>query len=83
MLEIKLGDIVERVVTIKGSNLPPVKEIVCIDEEMLQSFEMLKEAPEDVKEIFKYLDIDYKKIWRLQGKDYILIWEEKDESRNY
>lgn len=76
MLEIKLGDIVERVVTIKGSNLPPVKEIVCIDEEMLKSFEMLKEAPEDVKEIFKYLEIEYTKIWRLKGKDYILIWEE-------
>lgn len=83
MVEIKLGDIVERVVTIKGSDLPPSKQIVCIDEEMLDSFELLKEAPADIKKVFNLLEIEYTKIWRLQGKDYILIWEEKDESRNY
>lgn len=83
MVEIKLGDIVERVVTIKGSNLPSSKQIVCIDEEMLDSFELLKEAPTDIKKVFNLLEIEYTKIWRLQGKDYILIWEEKDESRNY
>ena len=76
MVEIKLGDIVERITTIIGSDLPPSKQIVCVDEDMLNAFEMLKNAPDDIKQIFINLDIDYTKVWRLIGKDYILIWED-------
>lgn len=78
MVEIKLGDIVERITTIKGSDLPPSKQIVCIDEDMLNAFEMLKNAPDDIKQLFSNLDMDYTKVWRLIGKDYILIWEDED-----
>lgn len=78
MVEIKLGDIVERITTIKGSDLPPSKQIVCIDEDMLNAFEMLKNAPDDIKQLFSNLDIDYTKVWRLIGKDYILIWEDDE-----
>ena len=78
MVEIKLGDIVERITTIKGSDLPPSKQIVCIDEDMLNAFEMLKNAPDDIKQIFINLDIDYTTVWRLIGKDYILIWEDDE-----
>lgn len=78
MVEIKLGDIVERITTIKGSDLPPSKQIVCIDEDMLNAFEMLKNAPDDIKQLFSGLDFDYTKVWRLIGKDYILIWEDDE-----
>ena len=75
-VEIKLGDIVERITTIKGSPLPPSKQIICVDEDLLESFEMLKNAPDNIKQIFNNLTFEYTKIWRLNGKDYILIWEE-------
>ena len=78
MVEIKLGDIVERITTIKGSDLPPSKQIVCIDEDMLNAFEMLKNAPDDIKQLFSKLDMEYTKVWRLIGKDYILIWEDDE-----
>ena len=78
MVEIKLGDIVERITTIKGSDLPPSKQIVCVDEDMLNAFEMLKNAPDDIKQLFSGLDFDYTKVWRLIGKDYILIWEDDE-----
>ena len=76
MIEIKLGDLVERITTIKGSVLPPSKQVVHVDEKMLESFKMLENAPEDIKKLFSYLEFEYTKIWRLKGKDYILIWEE-------
>lgn len=79
MIEIKLGDIVERITTIKGSDLPPSKQIVCIDEDMLNAYEMLKNAPDDIKKLFSNLDMEYTKIWRLKGKDYILIWEDDND----
>ena len=78
-VEIKLGDIVERITTIKGSDLPPSKQIICVDEELLESFEMLKNAPANIKELFSQLTFEYTKIWRLKGKDYILIWEDLSE----
>lgn len=82
MVEIKLGDLVERITKIEGSDLPPTKQIVCIDEEMMFAFEELENANEEIKKIFSYLSIEYTKVWRYNGKDYILIWEENDESRS-
>jgi len=78
MVEIKLGDIVERITTFKGSDLPPSKQIICVDEDMLTAFEMLKNASDDIKQLFSNLDMDYTKVWRLIGKDYILIWEDEE-----
>lgn len=75
MIEIKLGDLVERITTIEGSNLPPSKQIVCIDDEMFNAFKELENANDEIKKIFSYLKVEYTKIWRLKGKDYILIWE--------
>ena len=75
MIEIKLGDLVERITTIEGSNLPPSKQIVCVDEEMFTAFKELENANDEIKKIFSCLKVEYTKIWRLKDKDYILIWE--------